>query len=183
MLDVHPPHAPTHTWTDFFIHISTICVGLLIAIGLEQSVEAIHRHGERSDLVESLQHESEQILRDANGELNTLIERVDDAYKQRVDAMSVELETQNQLRFSRQLGSAPSLGALDLSAGVVVLRGITLSEEDLKQIFKDTIHLEIKAKNFIYWSRQARGAATALKAGERKLAKIDEAERQFDNVP
>lgn len=65
ILDVHPPHEPTHTWTDFFIHISTICVGLLIAIGLEQSVEAIHRHGERSDLVESLQHESEQILRDA----------------------------------------------------------------------------------------------------------------------
>ena len=35
MIDVHPPHKPTHTWTDFFIHIATICVGLIIAIGLE----------------------------------------------------------------------------------------------------------------------------------------------------
>ena len=45
MLDVHPPHAPTHTWRDFFIHIATITVGLLIAVGLEQAVEFLHhRH-------------------------------------------------------------------------------------------------------------------------------------------
>jgi hypothetical protein len=43
MLDVHPPHEAAHTWKDFFIHIATICVGLLIAIGLEQSVEWLHR--------------------------------------------------------------------------------------------------------------------------------------------
>jgi len=35
MLDVHPPHASTHTWRDFFIHIATICIGLLIAVDLE----------------------------------------------------------------------------------------------------------------------------------------------------
>jgi hypothetical protein len=45
MLDVHAPHESAHTWTDFFIHIATIVVGLLIAIGLEQTVELIHhRH-------------------------------------------------------------------------------------------------------------------------------------------
>jgi hypothetical protein len=45
MLDVHPPHHPTHTWKDFFIHIATITVGLLIAVGLEQTVEYFHhRH-------------------------------------------------------------------------------------------------------------------------------------------
>jgi hypothetical protein len=33
MLDVHPPHEAAHTWKDFFIHVGTICVGLLIAIG------------------------------------------------------------------------------------------------------------------------------------------------------
>ncbi|MBW4040411.1 MAG: hypothetical protein HIU91_16445, partial [Acidobacteria bacterium] len=43
MLDVHPPHQAAHTRKDFFIHIATICVGLLIAIGLEQSVEWLHR--------------------------------------------------------------------------------------------------------------------------------------------
>jgi hypothetical protein len=59
MLDVHPPHNPTHTWRDFFIHIATICVGLLIAIGLEQTVEAIHHHHQRRQLDEDLIAEAE----------------------------------------------------------------------------------------------------------------------------
>jgi hypothetical protein len=37
MLGVHPPHAAAHSWKDFFVHIATISVGLLIAIGLEQT--------------------------------------------------------------------------------------------------------------------------------------------------
>ena len=42
MLDVHAPHAGIHSWKDFFIHIATITIGLLIAIGLEQTVEYVH---------------------------------------------------------------------------------------------------------------------------------------------
>lgn len=41
-MEVHPPEHPIHTWRDFFVHIATIVVGLLIAIGLEQSVERLH---------------------------------------------------------------------------------------------------------------------------------------------
>jgi hypothetical protein len=41
MLDVHPALHATTTWR-FFIHIATIVIGLLIAIGLEQTVELIH---------------------------------------------------------------------------------------------------------------------------------------------
>jgi hypothetical protein len=45
MLDVHPPHEAAHTWKDFFIHIATIVIGLIIAVGLEQTVEYFHhRH-------------------------------------------------------------------------------------------------------------------------------------------
>jgi len=60
MLDVHPPHAATHTWRDFFIHIATICVGLLIAIVLEQAVEALHHRHEREVLVQEMRAESER---------------------------------------------------------------------------------------------------------------------------
>ncbi len=60
MLDVHPPHTPTHTWKDFFIHIATICVGLLIAIALEQAVEAFHHHHQREFLEEQMLHEAEE---------------------------------------------------------------------------------------------------------------------------
>jgi hypothetical protein len=62
MLDVHPPHAPTHTWRDFLIHIATIVVGLLIAIGLEQTVEVIHRNYELREVREALSREREANL-------------------------------------------------------------------------------------------------------------------------
>jgi len=57
MLDVHPPHHPTHTWRDFFIHIATIVLGLLIAIGLEQAVELLHHHHQLQKAREELRDE------------------------------------------------------------------------------------------------------------------------------
>ncbi len=59
MLDVHPPHEAAHTWKDFFIHIATIVVGLLIAIGLEQTVEAIHHRHQVKEVREALRLERE----------------------------------------------------------------------------------------------------------------------------
>ena len=64
MIDVHAPHESTHTWTDFFIHIATIAVGLLIAIGLEQTVELIHH---RHQLAEARQQLAAE--RDLNREV------------------------------------------------------------------------------------------------------------------
>lgn len=65
MLDVHPPHSPNHTWKDFFIHIATITVGLLIAVSLEQTVEYFHRLHERHLLEDELHVESEILQRNA----------------------------------------------------------------------------------------------------------------------
>jgi hypothetical protein len=59
MLDVHMPH-PTHTWKDFFIHLATITVGLLIAIGLEQTVEALHHRHQRGELEQQLHDETQR---------------------------------------------------------------------------------------------------------------------------
>ncbi len=67
MLDVHPPHQAAHTWKDFFIHIATIVIGLLIAIGLEQTVEHFHHREQERQLEESLNREIDKnltILRD-----------------------------------------------------------------------------------------------------------------------
>jgi hypothetical protein len=44
MLEVHAPHESIHVEKLFFIHIATIVLGLLIAVGLEQAAEAIHWH-------------------------------------------------------------------------------------------------------------------------------------------
>ena len=59
MIDVHVPHKSEHTWTDFLIHIATIVVGLFIAVGLEQTVELIHRSHERHQLQADLRAEAE----------------------------------------------------------------------------------------------------------------------------
>jgi hypothetical protein len=77
MLDVHPPHAPTHTWNDFFIHVGTICVGLLIAIALEQTVETVHRASERRELLHDIHAECESNIRVL---VNDLV-----AYRQKVE--------------------------------------------------------------------------------------------------
>jgi hypothetical protein len=65
MLDVPAPHQSVHTWRDFFIHIATISVGLLIAIGLEQTVEAVHHGRERRALIANMRNEARQNLKSA----------------------------------------------------------------------------------------------------------------------
>src|SRR5450432_3335017 len=54
MLDVHPAHHAASTWKEFFIHIATIVLGLLIAVGLEQLVEHIHHRIELADARKAL---------------------------------------------------------------------------------------------------------------------------------
>jgi hypothetical protein len=54
MLDVHAPHESIHGWRDFFIHLATITLGLLIALGLEATVEWFHHRHEVAETREAL---------------------------------------------------------------------------------------------------------------------------------
>ena len=59
MLDVHPPHHRLEGLKDFSIHLLTITVGLLIAVGIEGCVER-HQHRELAqDARETLHREIE----------------------------------------------------------------------------------------------------------------------------
>ncbi len=60
MLDVHPAHHAATTWRDFFIHIATIVLGLLIAVGLEQTVEYVHHRHQIAETRGALRIEREQ---------------------------------------------------------------------------------------------------------------------------
>ncbi len=89
MLDVHPPHHAASTWRDFFIHIATIVVGLLIAVGLEQLVDHFHRihqlHQVEADLhdeVISNQEVGQRNLAQINRDLSWLLQ-----LRSRVDAV------------------------------------------------------------------------------------------------
>ena len=59
MLDVHPPEHAAHSWRDFCIHIATIVIGLLIAVGLEQTVEYFHHRDQAHEAREQLLAETD----------------------------------------------------------------------------------------------------------------------------
>jgi len=56
-MEVHPPEHAIHNWRDFFVHIGTITIGLLIAIGLEQTVELLHHRHQRHTAERNLERE------------------------------------------------------------------------------------------------------------------------------
>jgi hypothetical protein len=63
MLDVHPPHEAIHTRKGFILHIATITIGLLIAIGLEQTVEYFHHRSVMRETREALAEEKQENIR------------------------------------------------------------------------------------------------------------------------
>jgi hypothetical protein len=78
MLDVHPPHHPVHAWRDFFIHIATIVVGLLIAVGLEQTVEHFHHRHQLKELREGIVADARQSLHDVDEDALAITRQVED---------------------------------------------------------------------------------------------------------
>ena len=57
MLDVHPPHGKMHGVGDFFLHLFTITIGLLIALGLENLAERHQKHELREQAEANLRTE------------------------------------------------------------------------------------------------------------------------------
>ena len=70
--EVHPPGGPVHGWKDFLIHIVTITIGLLIAVGIEQAVEYFHHRHERHSLEEQMRVVFESDLREDANSLRNL---------------------------------------------------------------------------------------------------------------
>ena len=107
MLEVHPPHENVHSWRQFFIHIVAITIGLLIAIGLEQTVVYFHHRHQ---------------LQEARGELAAELES-----NRRV--VGINLEAARKLADGHSLASVGRLvlaealvGALWAWAGYLLLR-------------------------------------------------------------
>jgi hypothetical protein len=81
MLDVHPAHHAATTWRDFFIHIATIVLGLIVAVGLEQTVVYFDHQHQRRELVEDAQTEASRNLSILEADVNSglIVERWDRA--------------------------------------------------------------------------------------------------------
>jgi hypothetical protein len=57
MLDVHPPHEKMHGFKDFLLHLLTITIGLLIALGLEGYAERWRQRELKNDADTKLRQE------------------------------------------------------------------------------------------------------------------------------
>jgi hypothetical protein len=84
MLDVHAPHQSPFGVRDFFIHLLTITAGLLIALGLEASVEAWHHRHQRMEAEALIRQEMK-----TNGEK---IEQGEQQFKEELDGMNRVLQ-------------------------------------------------------------------------------------------
>jgi hypothetical protein len=69
VIDVHPPTEPVHGWRDFFIHLITITIGLVIALSLEGWVEWMHHRHLVHEAEVSLQAEIKTNAQELQGAL------------------------------------------------------------------------------------------------------------------
>jgi hypothetical protein len=113
MLDVHALHQSVRTWKDFFIHIATIVIGLLIAIGLEQTVEYFHHRHEVREARKALAAEHEENIR-----------RYHDNVRNHLLRLANQSNDQRVLRYLLAHPATPE----DKLPGVINFGAITLGE-------------------------------------------------------
>ena len=77
MIDIHPPHHGGITRRDFFVHLFTVILGILIAIGLEQAVEHLHEAHERRALVDNFRQECADNLKVFDADLDLALRDID----------------------------------------------------------------------------------------------------------
>lgn len=56
-MDPHVPHGQVRSFRDFFTHIGIVTIGILIALGLEQAVEAHNRAERAQEALDGFRHE------------------------------------------------------------------------------------------------------------------------------
>jgi hypothetical protein len=164
MLDIHPAHHAASTWRDFFIHIATIVLGLLIAISLEQTVEFFHHRHQVHQLEENLRDELRRdLLKDSEdyrkfGEMRAYLVAVKAAVSGRRTGKPVAPPPATDVR-RQQLPSAPSIAiweAAKLDATIPLLpskeillyNGIVLQHNLLFVAIEDFQHSAFVLQSF-----------------------------------
>ncbi len=125
MLDVHPPHGKLHGIGDFFLHLFTITIGLLIALALEGAVE----HHQKNELRDQAEKSLRQEIRDNQKELSSMLPAFQDEQKslegslaflaarkqgKAFDVKSIQLGFSNGMLSDASWRTASATGALAL---------------------------------------------------------------------
>lgn len=83
-MEIDLPREPIHSVKDFFIHISTITVGILIALGLEQGIVAYHHRQLANEARANIVNELRDNKRELDGELKGAA-KLNQQYRQALD--------------------------------------------------------------------------------------------------
>lgn len=71
-MEVHPPHGALHSVKEFMVHLLAITIGLLLALGLEASVEWVHHRNLVREAKENISREIHDNRQSLAKELNVL---------------------------------------------------------------------------------------------------------------
>jgi hypothetical protein len=104
----------------------------------------------------------------AYGELDALMSEIILKYLHLTDTIRTLDSFNREIAFDKAPGINPYASA---------------TTDQLRQLHADLVECELAFRDMRYWSRQARGATTAMLQGERDLHRIEAAERQFDKLP
>lgn len=85
-MEIHAPHEPIHTKRDFFIHLFTITVGLLIALSLEGLVEYAHHRHLVHEARENIRRELQLNHEAAQADLGDIQKKID---RQKLNIVSI----------------------------------------------------------------------------------------------
>ena len=180
MLDVHPAHHAASTWRDFFVHIATIVIGLLIAVGLEQTVEYFHHQqlgspiyrpvpptntirlgnfsaAKASGLVQLLSEDEINIVSDAE---------VGVSKSEALKELAQEA-TRKRAAFEQRFQMSYPEGAFDFAAATPV---------QLNEYLGLLIEERVRRVEYLAYLDEMHGGATAFLKGQRDIQKIRHAE-------
>ncbi|HWZ51452.1 MAG TPA: hypothetical protein VNW54_08305 [Granulicella sp.] len=138
MLDVHPAHHAASSWKEFLIHIATIVLGLLIAVGLEQIVEYLHHRNELRLAREELRAEVEE-----NRDITTR----DIQY---IHQVQTELNNDMALLLAHRATNKPLTGKLDFTWSFYKTRDAAWKANQLTGALNLMPHNELERYDFIF---------------------------------
>lgn len=148
-MEVHPPTKPIESVKDFLLHLLTITIGILIALGLEQSVESWHRHHlaeqARENILSEIRDNKSQLDRHRQGtakDRKILSESLDVARQliagKKMESLSMQVVSSGATLSSTSWVTASSTGALafmgyeDIKrfAGVYEVQAVVQRQQD-----------------------------------------------------
>ncbi len=163
--------------------MGTICLGLLIAIGLEQTVEWVHHRRERTELREAMNRDLEQTL-SASETTYESTRQSSDWLGERITDAQTSLEKHTPLPAGPlpfRGGSIAGFGDPSFRAAQASGLLVLLSQDEVHAFASMDDEAALMNRQMALVSREAHGMANALLHGERDLRKLEQAE--MDPMP